>query len=105
MPDDKNNRRNVDKTTRNFLITSSAEIDALASHVLARYLLSTFHFQPRRGDLPSPAIVKIVEKKFPVPLSKFHGFAYPTLVVAITHASPNYRGISLYFGDAGVRYF
>lgn len=35
MPDD-SSRLSVDKTTRNFLITSSGEIDALTSHVLAR---------------------------------------------------------------------
>lgn len=102
MPDG-SSRRSVDKTTRNFLITSSAEIDALTSHVLARYLLSSP--TSSLGEATSSlAIVKIVEK-IPGPTLKFHGFASPTLVVAITHASPNYRGISLYFGDAGVRYF
>lgn len=100
---DDSNRRSVDKTTRNFLITSSAEIDALTSDVLARYLLSSPTFSLGEAISPS-AVMKIVEKILGLTL-KFHGFAYPTLVVAIMYASPNYRGISLYFGDAGVRYF
>lgn len=90
---DGSNRRSVDKTTRNFLITSSAEIDALTSDVLARYLLSSPTFSLGRGALSPSAVVKIVEKILGLAL-KFHGFACPNVVVAIMYASSNYREAS-----------
>lgn len=63
------------------------------SHIiLARYLLlSSISLE---GNLLP--YVKIA-RKIPDPIPKFHGFVDLTLV-AITHASLNYRGVSLYFG-------
>lgn len=65
------NRQGVDKILQNFLITSSAEIDALTSDVLARYLLSSPTSSPREAIFPS-VVVKIVEKILGLAL-KFHG--------------------------------
>lgn len=64
------------------------------SDVLARYLLSSPTSSLREAISPS-AVVKIVEKILGLTL-KFHGFAYSTLVVAITYVSSNYREASYF---------
>lgn len=64
--------------------------------VLARYPLSSFT-SLESDPLPWLPLFLKIARKIPDPVPKFHGFVDLT-PVAITHASLNYRGVSLYFG-------
>lgn len=76
---------------RNFLVTLSG-VDVLISFSLATY----FRLPSSWKAIFSLVLVKIARKILD-PIPKFHGFVDLTLA-AITCASLNYRGVSLYFG-------
>lgn len=71
--------------------------DRHSSLILARYLLSSSTTSLEGDLLPCSLFLMKIARKIPDPIPKFHGFVDLTLV-AITRASLNYRGVSLYFG-------